>query len=90
LSHQLQDKPSNAKPIDEVLEREQAKAAEYASQPDRFTLIAFDLEIRVEQDNHLVLYDHGEWSCTCTFFEEWETCSHITATALLFKDSLVF
>jgi hypothetical protein len=80
LGSQLED-------IEEVLERQQAEAEILASQPERFVLLAFDLEIRMEQDNHLILYDHGEWSCSCEFFRKNRTCCHIMAASLLLNGS---
>ena len=82
MSSQLEDR-------DEVLERQQAEAEKLASQLERFVLLAFDLEVRTEQDNHLILYDHDEWSCSCNIFREYRICSHIIAASLLMNQSLL-
>jgi SWIM zinc finger len=85
LSSQLKEKPLS----DEVLEGQQAEAKRYAGDPSRFVLLAFDLEVRTENENHLVLYDHNECSCSCDFFRENRTCSHSIAALLLLKDALL-
>jgi SWIM zinc finger len=69
----------------EELHQMEAKADEFAGTPERFALLAFDLEMHDGDDNHLILYDHNEWSCTCTFFEENGTCAHTVAAKLLLK-----
>ena len=79
----------NAQAIDGLIQAEQAKAEAYAAQPERFTLFSLELDIRTEDGNHLVLYNDGQWSCSCDFFKEWQTCSHTRATAFLLKDSLL-
>jgi hypothetical protein len=77
----------NAQQIDDLIREAQAKAEEYASQPERFTLLSLELEVRADYGNQLVIYNDGDWSCTCAFFEEWRTCRHVRATSLLLKDS---
>ena len=88
LSNQLEDK-LNAWQIDELIEGKQVKAERYASDPERFMLFCLELEIRADHGNQLVMYNEGDWSCTCAFFDEWRTCSHVRATSLLLKDSLL-
>lgn len=78
----------NAQQIDELLQAKQIKAEEYASQPEIFLLHSFELEMQSTHGKCSVLYDNGEWSCTCDFFGEWETCEHVRAAAILLKDAL--
>lgn len=82
------DDQLNAQQIEKLLERKQAEAAKYAAEPDRFTLFSLEVEVRGDHRNHLVQYNEGDWSCTCSFFQDWGTCSHTRAVALRLKDSL--
>jgi hypothetical protein len=86
---QLEDTALNAQQIDELLERKQAKAEKYASEPERFTLFSLELEMKSTHGNRLILYGNGQLSCNCEFFEEWGRCSHSMATLLLLKDTLL-
>ena len=89
MSSQLEEKPLNAQQIEELLGRKRAKAEKYAREPSRFMLFSLELEMKSAHGNRLVIYNEGQWSCTCEFFEEWGRCSHTMATALLLKDSLL-
>ena len=73
----------NRQQIEELMNAEQAKAEAYAAQPERFTLYALEVEVRTEHGNQLVMYNDGEWSCTCTFFEDWHLCCHILSISSL-------
>ncbi len=55
------------------------KAKLYAQEPDRVTLSSFTARFRGENDNYKVSYMEGEWHCSCRFFSQWGTCSHIMA-----------
>ena len=55
------------------------KAKLYAQEPDRVTLSSFTAQFRGENDNYKVSYMEGEWYCSCHFFSQWGTCSHIMA-----------
>jgi len=70
---------------DEELERKQAKAEAYASEPGRFTLFSLELEMKSTHGNRLITYDDGKWSCSCDFFLKYETCSHVMATGRILK-----
>jgi len=55
------------------------KARRYAQEPDRVTFSSLAATFRGENDNHQLSYSKGKWECTCRFFSQWETCSHIMA-----------
>jgi len=60
------------------------KAKRYAQEPDRVTLSEFSADFRGEHDSYTVTYKNNKWRCTCQFFSQWETCSHIMALQRLF------
>ena len=64
------------------------KAKRYAREPDRVTLSEFSADFRGEHDNYTVNYNSNKWHCTCQFFSQWETCSHIMALQRLFSGVL--
>ena len=55
------------------------KAKRYAQEPERITFSGFTAVFRGENDNHKIGYSNGNWHCTCYFFSQWGTCSHIMA-----------
>ncbi len=55
------------------------KAKRYAEEPDRVTFSGFTAAFRGENDSHKLSYTNGKWHCTCYFFSQWGTCSHIMA-----------
>ncbi len=66
-----------------------AEGRRYANDPTRFVLLAFDLNVHIEQDNYLVLYDHKDWSCSCDFYKEKGFCSHIAAASFLLQKAAI-
>ena len=74
--------------LDLEFEGMQRDAEKLASQLERFVLTSFDLEVRTEHENHLVMYDHDEWSCTCDFFGRNGTCVHVMAVEMLSRSML--
>src|SRR5205807_2426558 len=56
-----------------------AKAKRYAEEPERIQFTRFEMTFRGESDVHFLVYDNGEWSCTCRFFHDWGDCSHTMA-----------
>ncbi|WP_189361740.1 SWIM zinc finger family protein [Thermogemmatispora tikiterensis] len=68
---------------DEQLQRKQMKAANYAQQPERFTLLEIKLQMRSTHGVRLISYAEGDWHCTCDFYRERGTCSHIMAAEQL-------
>jgi hypothetical protein len=55
------------------------KAKRYAQEPSRVTFSGLTAVFHGENDDHKLSYAHGKWHCTCRFFSQWETCSHVMA-----------
>jgi hypothetical protein len=70
----------------EALQEEREKAKRYASEPDRFKVLAIALEMASDQGKCLITYDDLGWGCTCLFFQEQITCSHIMEVQQLLKN----
>jgi len=67
----------------EALTKEQQKAAQYTTEPERFVIRALKIEMQSEHGTHTLLYVGGQWKCDCPFFKEWQTCSHTMAAEQL-------
>lgn len=70
------------------------KARRYAQEPDRVIFSGLAVVFHGENDDHKVSYSSGKWDCTCRFFSQWKTCSHVMALQemlgkMLPKDALV-
>ena len=55
------------------------KAKRYAEEPDRITVSQLKVAFRGGHNIHDVGLDNGKWSCSCSFFATWNTCSHTMA-----------
>jgi hypothetical protein len=55
------------------------KAKRYAQEPDRVSFSGFTAIFRGENDSHKLSYANGTWHCSCHFFSQWRTCSHVMA-----------
>jgi len=55
------------------------KAKRYAQEPGRINFSGLTAVFHGENDDHKLSYANGKWHCTCHFFSQWETCSHIMA-----------
>lgn len=55
------------------------KAKRYAQEPERITFSGFTVVFHGKNDDHKISYSKGKWHCTCYFFSQWETCSHVMA-----------
>lgn len=75
--------------LDEILQRMRAEADGYVSQPKLFLFQFLELELDANDGKQMILCDGTDWSCTCAFFLEWRTCSHIMATATLLTELLL-
>ncbi|MGA2112290.1 MAG: hypothetical protein ABSG98_09110 [Anaerolineales bacterium] len=61
------------------------KAKRYAEQPERFQFHAFELTFRGDNNDHVVRYERGSWSCDCEFFALRGVCSHTMALERLLE-----
>lgn len=59
------------------------KAHIYAEEPERIEVREFSAHFRGDHDSYVVSYHDGRWHCTCSFFPQWDVCSHIMATQRL-------
>jgi hypothetical protein len=64
------------------------KAKRYAQEPDRVTLSEFAADFRGDHDNYTVSYKNKKWHCTCPFFSQRGTCSHVMALTTTFRRSI--
>lgn len=64
------------------------KAKRYAQEPERITINSLDVGFKGENSRYRVSYGSGKWHCTCNFFSQWETCSHIMALQQILRDML--
>lgn len=64
------------------------KAKRYAQEPDRITFAGLTAVFHGENDDHKLSYSNEKWHCTCHFFSQWETCSHIMALQQILGDML--
>jgi hypothetical protein len=64
---------------DKVLQAKQVKAAKYAAEPDRFTLLNIQYLLKVEDGNVVVEHRAGTWDCTCGDYHYQSPCAHMLA-----------
>jgi hypothetical protein len=64
------------------------KAKRYAQEPGRVTLSSLTADFHGENANHKISYADGTWQCTCDFFSQWGTCSHVMALQLMLANEL--
>ena len=55
------------------------KARRYANEPDRIAFTRFEVIFRGDHDEYQISFDHGHWSCQCSFFQQRGLCSHTMA-----------
>lgn len=64
------------------------KAKRYAEERERFHFTSFSVDVEGENNQHTVTYDHGVWTCTCSFFASRGRCSHTIALEFILKGML--
>jgi hypothetical protein len=70
---------------DKQIQRKQEKAQGYALHPELFRMLDFKLQMKSTHGVRLITYSEGEWKCTCDFFRERSTCSHIMAAGRILE-----
>ena len=55
------------------------KAKRYAQEPGRVRLSEFVADFRGDHNSYTVSYKGRKWHCTCPFFSQRGTCSHVMA-----------
>ena len=64
------------------------KAHRYAEERDRINVRDFSVDFRGEHGTYTTSYKGSAWHCTCRFFKDWETCSHVMAMQKILGDML--
>ncbi len=64
------------------------KAKRYAEEPERVTIDSINVGFKGENNSYKVSYASGKWHCTCDFFSQAGTCSHIMAMQKLLEKML--
>ena len=59
------------------------KAKRYASEPERINFKQFEATVKGENSDHVVRYNEGKWSCTCSYFQNRAICSHTMAFEII-------
>lgn len=65
------------------------KAARYADEPDRIQLKTFKATFHGTNNEHVVTYDNGNWTCDSMSFQLRGVCSHTMALERLFKGMVI-
>ena len=55
------------------------KARRYAEEKDRISVMSLKVSFRGDHSDHAVELDSGVWACTCHYFADYGTCSHVMA-----------
>jgi hypothetical protein len=71
----------------EALAGKKRKAERYANERGRFCVDSMSVTMRSEHGNRVLTFQNGQWSCTCEFFAQHETCSHVMALDIIFGES---
>lgn len=70
---------------DAVMDRKRQKAERYIKEPWRFRARSLTLEMESRHGKRLIEFSaESRWECTCDFFGERNTCSHIMAAETVF------
>jgi uncharacterized Zn finger protein len=85
-THVVQDCEDGEEQRQEAQQEEKEEAERYASQPERFRMLAVALEIMSDQGVCLITYDDLGWGCSCPPSQEQLTCIHIMAVQQLLKN----
>ena len=55
------------------------KARRYAEEKDRVSFSSLTAKFKGDHGDHIISYQDGKWTCSCSFFLEHEMCSHSMA-----------
>ncbi len=61
------------------------KAKRYAEDPKRFRFNKFEVTFHGDNNDHLVSFADGKFSCDCEFFITHQRCGHTMALEILLK-----
>ena len=55
------------------------KAIMYEHEPDRVQIKDLEADFRGEHDTYHIKLSNNHWSCSCSFYSGYGTCSHVMA-----------
>ncbi|MEA2576362.1 MAG: hypothetical protein QOH93_3660 [Chloroflexia bacterium] len=55
------------------------KAIMYEREPDRVQIKELEADFRGEHDTYHIKLSNNHWSCSCSFYGGYGTCSHVMA-----------
>ncbi len=64
------------------------KARKYAEEKERVAFSNFSVSFRGDNDNYVLGFQDGKWSCTCHFFSGHGFCSHTLALQRILEGML--
>ena len=62
--------------------------ARYAGERDRIAVREISVDFRGGHGTYATGYNGSDWRCTCNFFKDWETCSHVMALQKILGEML--
>ncbi|MDY0125151.1 MAG: SWIM zinc finger family protein [Anaerolineaceae bacterium] len=64
------------------------KAKRYAEERDRIQFINFEAKFKGENNDHIVTYNDGQWSCTCNYFQAHGICAHTMGLEFILEEMI--
>lgn len=64
------------------------KAQRYEHEPERIAISNLKADFRGEHDIYHLALDGNHWSCSCTFYSGYGTCSHVMAAQRILSPML--
>jgi hypothetical protein len=61
------------------------KAKRYAQERERFQFHDFRVTVRGANNDHVVTYAEGKWTCDCDFFHSRGRCSHTMSLEIILE-----
>ena len=55
------------------------KAQRYEQEPERIQIQALEADFQGEHDKYHIKLSNNHWSCSCSFYSGYGTCSHVMA-----------
>lgn len=64
------------------------KAHRYEQEPERLKMKNLEADFQGEHDVYHIKLDNNHWSCSCSFYTAYGTCSHVMAAQLILAPML--
>jgi hypothetical protein len=55
------------------------KAQRYEHEPERVNIQSLQAEFKGDHDTYRIRLENNHWSCSCSFYSGYGTCSHVMA-----------